>query len=206
MKTKDQIKQSALKLFNERGVMNVTLRDVANDLDKSYGNITYHFSKKDVLIENLYQDMLVELQLINQSITEDKSNLLAKIIKAPFKTFDLTLKYIFFYMDFIEIRRNFNEIYKVIDENNRSRMQIWKYFLIELQNQNFIQSDLDEEDLVYLMELSGAMRTFFFLKLTKEELKKTDLKPEYVTYTNKLFYPYLTIDGKRVYNEILCQN
>lgn len=204
MKTKDQIKQSALKLFNVKGVMNVTLRDVAGDLEKSYGNITYHFSKKEVLIESIYQDMIAELQLINQNIVDDKCNLLAKVIKAPLMTFDLTMKYIFFYMDFIEIRRNFSELYNTIDENNKRRMQVWKYSLIELQNQNFIQSDMDEADLFYLMELSGAVRTYFFLKLTKEDLKNKDLKSEYVTYTNKLFYPYLTAEGKKEYKKVIA--
>jgi len=202
MDTKLKIKQAALKLFNQHGLMNVTLRDVAADVSRSYGNITYHFKNKEMVIESIYNDMIQELSLINKDIMESDEPLFTKIITAPNHTFDITMNYLFFYVDYVEIRRNFMKVFKKIDANNKSRMESWKHSLIELQRQNYIRSELDESDLFYLMELSGAMRTFFFLKLSKEELGQRDLKNKYVEYTNKLFYPYLTERGRREYKEI----
>lgn len=202
MKTKDEIKQAALKLFNENGLINVTLRDVADEVSKSYGNITYHFKNKEKLAEAIYEEMMIELLLLNKSIFESNETLFSKVLKAPYQTFELTMKYIFFYVDFVEIRRNFNVLYLKIDTNNKSRMQIWMHSLIELQKQDYIRADLKESDLFYLMELSGAMRTFFFLKLSKDELGQMHLKDKYVEYINKLFYPYLTEKGRKEYKEI----
>jgi len=202
MDTKTQIKQSALKLFNQKGLMNVTLRDVAADISKSYGNITYHFKNKEKVIESIYNDMMQELSIINKDIMESNESLFAKIIRAPNHTFELTMNYLFFYVDFVEIRRNFTEVFKKIDANNKSRMESWKHSLVELQTQNYIRKELSESDLFYLMELSGAMRTFFFLKLNKDQVKEEGLKKKYVEYTIKLFYPYLTEKGRKEYNVI----
>ena len=202
MDTKLKIKRAALKLFNQHGLINVTLRDVAKDISKSYGNITYHFRNKEMLIESIYNDMMQELSIINKGIMDSKESLFTKILKAPNYTFDITMRYLFFYVDFVEIRRNFIGVFEKIDANNKSRMEMWKYSLIELQTQNYIRKELSEENLFYLMELSGAMRTFFFLKLTKNQLKEEGLKIKYIEYTNKLFYPYLTEKGRYEYKEI----
>ena len=58
MKTKHLVKQTARVCFNEKGLMNVTLRDVAAQLDKSYGNITYHYPTKEAVITELFDDMI----------------------------------------------------------------------------------------------------------------------------------------------------
>jgi AcrR family transcriptional regulator len=203
MDTKTKIKQAALKLFNQNGLLNVTLRDVAADISRSYGNITYHFKNKEVVVEAIYYEMLDELSLINKNIMESEEGLFSKILMAPSQTFDLTMKYLFLYVDFVEIRRNFNKIYKHIDENNKIRMNLWLVTLKELQNQKYLRSDLNDEDLFYLMELSGVMRTFFFLKLNKKDLQNRSLKSEYVTYVNKLLYPYLTAQGKSEYQKVI---
>ncbi|MCB0705341.1 MAG: TetR/AcrR family transcriptional regulator [Saprospiraceae bacterium] len=54
MKTKERILQEALRQFNERGISQVGVRDIARSLDMSAGNLSYHFSRKaDIIIELL---------------------------------------------------------------------------------------------------------------------------------------------------------
>ncbi|HEY1046766.1 MAG TPA: TetR/AcrR family transcriptional regulator, partial [Bacteroidia bacterium] len=92
MDTKQLIKSKALELLNKEGVRNITLRDVAAALGKSYGNITYHYANKENLLEALYFDMLLELNLISAGL-KPGNNLLELILKAPEHTFDLSIKY-----------------------------------------------------------------------------------------------------------------
>ena len=199
MNTKDTIKQRALKLFNKRGVLNVTLRDVAEKLEKSYGNITYHYPTKEHVIEELYFDMVEELKSIGAQMMQG-DNLFDNILSAPGHTFDLSIKYIFFFKDFVEIKRNYPEIAKKIDKSNAERKKNLKQALVMLQGQKILNA-LDDEGLDYLMELSGAMRTFFFLNLSKDEFKEEGLKDKYIAYTNKLLIPYLTVWGKQLYEK-----
>mgnify|MGYP000882750780 CR=1 FL=1 len=58
MKTRDKILQTALNLFNQHGVPNVTLRRIAAELFISQGNLNYHFKHREDLIEALYFQLL----------------------------------------------------------------------------------------------------------------------------------------------------
>ena len=201
MKTKEKIKLKALELFNSKGVLNVTLRDVASGLNMSYGTITYHYNTKKKLIDTLYHDMLTELQVISKTILNDNKSLFYNILNAPRHTFQLSIKYLFFYVDYIEVRRSFPDIAREIDKNNEQRMQFWKGALKQLQQENIIRGDIEDKDLEYLMELSGAMRTFFFLKIQPKGYTAT-LEKQYLDYVNRLIMPYLTSKGRKLYTEI----
>jgi AcrR family transcriptional regulator len=203
MKTYDLIKCKGLELFNEQGVLNVTLREIAKHLKKSYGNITYHFPTKQHLIEVLYQDLVGELQVLAQEIMQDKEHLFESIILAPKKSFLTAQRYVFFYIDYVEIRRNFPSIAEMIDAHNTLRMKGYLQTLVALQTMGYIRQDIQEQDLYYLMELSGAVRTFFFMKLRPEELKRPSLEQEYWEYTNRLLLPYLSSKGNEEYQRIM---
>lgn len=47
--TRRQILDTAKRLFNERGYNDVSLKDIADEVGISKGNLTYHFSKKKTL-------------------------------------------------------------------------------------------------------------------------------------------------------------
>lgn len=51
--TRQKILDTARELFNKYGYNSVSLRDVAKEVGISEGNLTYHFSKKEKLIESL---------------------------------------------------------------------------------------------------------------------------------------------------------
>ncbi len=198
MNIKDIIKEKALELFNTKGVMNVTLREVAKELNKSYGNITYHYRTKNYLITALYNDMMIETKAITTSFSN--VNLFYEILDAPKKTFKISMKYLFFYVDYIEIRRNFSTVFINFEKNNDIRKVFYKSILEQLQDQGIIRAELSTKDLDYLMELSGAIRTFFFLNLSLENFLDKELENQYVEYVNRLLIPYLTSNGLEQYN------
>lgn len=191
MRTKDLIKAKGLKLFNKEGIQNVTLRDVAASLKKSYGNITYHYPNKETLVSELYDDMLVELNEISEQMVEQK-DVFSAILKAPEFTFELTIKYIFLFKDLTEIRRTFPELAKRIDQSNKLRKEALIGVLRFLQAQEILRPDLDDKDLDYIMELSGAMRTMFFIQHDVSIKPDKQVKADYVDYVNRLLKPYLS--------------
>lgn len=54
--TRQEILDSASKLFNESGYNGVSLRDIAGAVGISKGNLTYHFSKKEEIMEALLSE------------------------------------------------------------------------------------------------------------------------------------------------------
>lgn len=201
MKTKDKIKEKATELFNVKGVKNVTLREVAQALDKSYGNITYHFKTKAHLILDLYEDMLGETNDIMRDF--DLGNVFLGILEAPKKTFKISMKYLFFYVDYVEIRRTYEDIYARVEKDNTFRKTSYLQLLIGLQTQGILREELTPKDLDYLMDLSGAMRTFFFINLHPDRFIDPELEDNYVYYVNQLVFPYLTPIGVLEYNTYL---
>jgi AcrR family transcriptional regulator len=201
MKTKDKIRVKAIALFNSKGFKNVTLREVAKELGISYGNVTYHFKTKKEVIELLYEDMLAETKQILQ--TFDMSNLFKGILEAPKLTFQISMKYLFFYVDFVEVKRSYKELASRIEKDNEERKSGYLLLLNQLQKEGILREELTQSDLDYLMNLSGAMRTFFFINLHPDNFNDVDLETKYVTYINQLVYPYLTQHGIERYKEYI---
>lgn len=201
MKTKDRIRVKAIALFNSKGFKNVTLREVAKELGISYGNVTYHFKTKKEVIELLYEDMLAETKQI--LLTFDMSNLFKGILEAPKLTFQISMKYLFFYVDFVEVKRSYKELASRIEKDNKERKSGYLLLLNQLQKEGILREELTQSDLDYLMNLSGAMRTFFFINLHPNSFNDVNLETKYVTYINQLIYPYLTQQGIEKYKEYI---
>lgn len=53
--TRQEILETAKKLFNEHGYNGVSLRDISGEMGISKGNLTYHFSKKEEIMEALIE-------------------------------------------------------------------------------------------------------------------------------------------------------
>lgn len=197
MKTKDKIKQAALELFNKKGFTNVTLREVAKELQISYGNVTYHYKTKYDLILGLYEDMLIETREILTAF--NPGNLFLGILEAPKYTFQISMKYLFLYVDYVEVRRQYHPLYLRVEQDNSLRKEQYLQVLQLLQSQGVLRADLTKSDLNYLMDLSGGMRTFFFINLLPEQFSESDLEERYITYVNQLVYPYLSKKGVELY-------
>ena len=57
---KAKILTTARALFNKEGFSNVTIRMIAQGLEISSGNLTYHYQKREDIFEALYFEMVSE--------------------------------------------------------------------------------------------------------------------------------------------------
>ncbi len=203
MGTKEAIKSAACTLFNTQGLSAVTLRDVAQAMNRSYGNITYHFAAKEALVEAIYVDMATALGQVTASFATDQG-LLESILEAPRRTFAISLRYLFLYRDYLEIIRSYPNLAEIIRHSNAERKAGLQSILLHLQQAGWLRPELNAADINYLMELSGAMRTFFFLQILPSDLQKPTLESEYVEYVNRLLFPYLSPAGQAVYERSLA--
>ena len=105
MNIKKQILEASRLLFNEKGVMNTTLRDVAKSMNKSYGNITYHFQTKEDVLFSLLDEMNKELIALQE--IKESENLLLYFFNLPNSNYSISLEYLFFILDHLELKRNY---------------------------------------------------------------------------------------------------
>jgi AcrR family transcriptional regulator len=105
MKTRDKILETSLLLFNAHGIDPITVRHVAKEMGISHGNLCYHFPRKEDIIQQLYLNLVAELDKeIHQLQTQSPQlNLILASIKA---TFTIQYKYKFILIDFVGIMRN----------------------------------------------------------------------------------------------------
>lgn len=194
MKTKLRILETALALFNRFGFVNVTLREVSAVLNISYGNVTYHYPNKEQLLTAIYQAYVDALVELSDAVGEHPDKLL-QMLAAPAATFALSLKYRFLFVDYLELQRQYPDFMAEVHQKQQQRKQWWKAQLFELQQSGILRQDMGSESFDFLMELSGLVRTFFFLHVPFEVDDWAQLQQKYVQQVNAVIWPYLTENG-----------
>ncbi|MBU6342720.1 MAG: TetR/AcrR family transcriptional regulator [Bacteroidetes bacterium] len=105
---KKKVLESALKLFNRDGLVNVRLQHISDEAIVSVGNMAYHYKNKDAIVGAIWDQLLQEQRLILQEfkilpLFEDMERMLRSL-------FRLQHRYQFFYLDCLEVVRAFPEI------------------------------------------------------------------------------------------------
>lgn len=106
--TKQRIINAAITLYNVQGVNNTTLKHIADSVGMSVGNLAYHFSNHEHIIEEVYRQLDVERQQMFQNMQnspsfENINSLIVPLLK-------LAQKYIFIQLDGPHILRNYPDI------------------------------------------------------------------------------------------------
>ena len=66
MTTKEKIINTATKIFNERGYGAVNLKELAQEIGISRGNLTYHFKSKEAILAGIVEEMWVKIDEAKQ--------------------------------------------------------------------------------------------------------------------------------------------
>lgn len=130
--TKQKILDASLQLFNENGINNVRLQQIADATGISVGNLAYHFNNKEAITESLIANVITSLQeLVKQYGKYDSFNDLDFFFKEFYK---LCTVYRFFNFDILEIKRNFPTLYEMLQPLfNKVKLQIERRFELWLQ-------------------------------------------------------------------------
>lgn len=63
-RTKERILDKAVELFNAQGIVNTSIRNIADALQISPGNITYHFKSKEEIIQHIQERNFSTIQSV----------------------------------------------------------------------------------------------------------------------------------------------
>lgn len=132
LNTKQRIINASIRLFNENGMANVRLQQIANDIGISVGNLAYHFRNKEAIIEAINEDLHQEAAEI-LSTYRIYPNLL-DFDNQLSKYFAFIQKYPFYFLDLLEITRHYPDIRSERQVHiNKMVRQIRKRFDYNLQ-------------------------------------------------------------------------
>lgn len=145
--TKQKILDASLLLFNENGISNVRLQQIADETGISVGNLAYHFNNKEAITESLIANIINSIQ-----------DLLRQYGKYPgfedldffFKEFyQLGYQYRFFNFDILEIKRNFPALYEMLQPLfNKVKLQLERR-IERCMQQGLLQKEVNVRNITY---------------------------------------------------------
>ena len=201
MKTREKILETALQLFNEKGVSQVSSRAISQELGISYGNLTYHFAKKKDIVLALYSRLQKEMEqalgIIFQKIFEE--NFTKYTIRI---LFELTLKYKFIYLNMVELVRQFEEIRETEFLFYESRIKIIRKVMQDLVREGFLKEAKQGFD--YSL-MGRRLDIIFQFWLVNAEIFYRGKDEEKVDFYMELLYnaitPHLTERGMQKFED-----
>lgn len=110
MTTKEKIITSSIKLFNQNGLTNVRLQQIADDVGISVGNLAYHYYSKEAIINEI-DNQLSELITPIIDATRSFPNLMDFDTQLA-RYYHLLMNYSFYFLDLLEIKRNYPKLYQ----------------------------------------------------------------------------------------------
>jgi AcrR family transcriptional regulator len=125
--TKRKILDASLQLFNENGINNVRLQQIADETGISVGNLAYHFNNKEAIAESLITSVIAELhELLKHYGKYESLNDLDFFFKEFYR---LCTEYRFFNFDILEVKRNFPASYESLQPLfNKMKLQLERRF------------------------------------------------------------------------------
>lgn len=107
LNTKQRIINASIRLFNEKGLANVRLQQIADEIGISVGNLAYHYRNQEAINEAINEDLDEANEILSCY------RLYPNLIDFDFqlsKYFSFIRKYPFYFLDILEFERHYPEI------------------------------------------------------------------------------------------------
>jgi len=192
---KNRILDISLELFNNHGIDEVSIRDVAKKVGISHGNLCYHFPNIESLIENLYKRLVSEQDELFQKMTGQEVSL-AFLKASSAESFKLLYKYKFLMLDFVSIMRKSKVIREHYRELYKLRKQQFRMVISWMLKEEYIKQEIYPGHYEKVIEQLFIIGDFW---IASSEIlfegNETDKFNYYTDIINQVLFPYLTDKG-----------
>ncbi len=198
LETKQKIIAAAISCFNQEGIANVRLQQIADEAFVSLGNMTYHYRNKEAIVQAVWEQWAAE-----------QSKLLAEFRILPlFEDVDLLLRnsfasqqnYRFFYLDILEVLRAYPELVPAHQQHLN-----WQIQQLSLAMQfNVSRGSLQGLTEVDFQGLSEYFWSQLDLWMYRQQVmgRPTDDFDAFRTTLWKVLSPYFSDMGKREFEQL----
>lgn len=143
---KERIITEAIKLFNEKGYSNVSLREIAKAANTTIGNLTYHFPQKENLLVSLLESLQTQF-VLNMPENIHRAELLSYLLNSFLTAERNEKENPFYYKNIYEITRNS----EIIERQNKTfQKELFEYYHMIfsiLQKDHVIRKNITDENL-----------------------------------------------------------
>lgn len=198
---KHKIKKEAISLFNTLGFSVVSMKQIADKLGISAGNLRYHFKNKEALLKVIYTEMYNET--LNYILPKN-SYITLFHFEEMMKNFDnLQQRYAFFFKDLVHIAKEYPSISKQYEASNLVRFkdarQLIDYY-VESGRMVPENKTINYDQVIYTIWMTS---TFWQAQkqIMKTETYQVNKKPA-IEILWTLLLPYLTEKGMNEYQDL----
>ena len=194
---KADVLKTATYLFNEKGFFNVSMQENAKSLNISPGNLTYHFPKKQNLLESIQKEIIAKSTLSikprNQLIT------LGHLEDLFHQFFEVQRAYSFYFSNLQYLSHEYPDVverYKEVSTQRLAEAQILVDYYVQTGRLLPPSTRIHHGALIQNLWISNT-----FWRLKSELIGGPDFQ-EALAHVWQTIFPYLTDKGYEEYLEI----
>ena len=192
--TRRQILDTAKRLFNEHGYNDVSLKDIADEVGISKGNLTYHFSKK----ENIMESLLLDGPNSKPHLTASTLNELDFIIKDMQQAVQKNTYYFLYHAQLSDLSPKIaavqNQVYQDILNTFRQTFK-------NLNDQGLLRDEAFDHEYDRMIDMLH-MAIIYWAPFTNLR-NNTAISPDYRTHAWSIIHHLLTEKGKNELKTII---
>jgi AcrR family transcriptional regulator len=192
--TREKILDQALKMFNERGIEYVGLRELAAVLNMRVGNITYYFPTKDDLV---YEISLLLSKSNAAAIVTSESMTLRTFLEGLHRAYQNQLRYRCLLLSFVHIMKQNERVAASYKQNQAVRNATIRSNIETLEQGGYLILNNEEEKNFLVSALSLISRFW----ISEAAVSFSGAGPEeqlshYLQLITRLLSPYCSNKGK----------
>lgn len=201
MKKKELIRKTAIRLFNEKGYTNVSLREIAKESHTTIGNLTYHYPQKEDLLISIVSDLHAEF-LINHPTNIHRAELLSHLLNSFLIAEHNQKENPFYYQNIYALSLDSEQI---AQRNKQFQKELFDYYVFIFQtliSDGVIKKETSELAVESLVSTIIAMNAAWMQNnspYTNEALPSLRLS----VVLSELVHPFLTSEYTKEFS-LLC--
>ncbi|MEM8763709.1 MAG: TetR/AcrR family transcriptional regulator [Bacteroidota bacterium] len=201
-KTKQKILATALELYNEKGVGNLSIRQLAKEVGISHSNLIYHYPSQEDVILGLHELLLQKAMELNQEISKEESPLVS-LFRSTQKGFAIVYDFRFLFKDLQYICSSFPRVKETIRTVEEVRSRMYRSVIELMKAKKLIRSEEREDEFKDLITLIKIYSDHWLESSSIYDDGRRDEKiRKYAYLLMSFFYPYLTDKGKEEFQFI----
>ncbi|WP_042225167.1 TetR/AcrR family transcriptional regulator [Oceanobacillus manasiensis] len=196
LKTKEKVLETATLMFNQEGTSSVSTNHIASRLGISTGNLYYHFKNKEEIIRSIFEKMVQEWDIVWQVPSSDWQPNLVDLKAIIRQTFQLQLKYQFFYRELIVLMKIDPLLKDRHQKIQAQRMTEQKRFFQHFINGDVLRLPHDEAIIDTLLTISWMINNYWlaFLETNNEDISADKIE-QGIQLIMTVLEPYINRDG-----------
>lgn len=196
-----RIVETALRMFNDKGIEYVGMRELAAELGIRIGNLTYYFPTKDDLVNRISLELARENSDAMVPAEEISMSVFFDVIEQVFRNH---LKYRCLMLSFVHIVQRNASIAKRYRKTQSERRSTLLHNMQALIKSKEIQAN--EAEINFLVSAISLIARFWISEnvVSYGSESETEQGNRYVRMIARIFLPYATAKGRRCLNLILA--